>query len=56
MDKGTIIVSFTVRCYREQPGGLLKVHTREVQSGEERYFSSLEAALRYMQRFLDKNG
>lgn len=54
MDKGTIIVSFTVRCYRES-GGQLKVHTREVLSGEERYFSTLEAALHYMQQFLDKN-
>lgn len=48
MEKASAVTSYMLRCCRDQNDGLLSVYLRQVQSGEEKYFSSLEDAMDFI--------
>ena len=48
VEKTSAVTSYMLRCCRDQSDGLLSVHLRQVQSGEEKYFSSLEDAMDFI--------
>lgn len=52
MDKASIVTSYMLRCCRDQTDGLLTVYLREVRSGEEKYFYSLEDVMNYIKQQL----
>jgi hypothetical protein len=49
-----MVVSYMLRCYREQSQGPLKIYARNIQSGEEKYFTNLDAATAYIKRHLEE--
>lgn len=53
MDKTSVVTSYMLRCCRDQSDGLLTVYVRQVQSGEERYFHSLQDVMEYIQKQLE---
>lgn len=48
VEKASAIISYMLRCCRDQSEGLLSVYLRQVQSGDEKYFSSLEDAMEFI--------
>jgi hypothetical protein len=49
MEQNSIVMSYMVRCCLE-PNGCFRVLTRQITSGEEHHFTSLEDAADYIQR------
>lgn len=42
MDKGSLVISYTIRCCSDHADGSWRFYLRQVQTGEEKYFATLE--------------
>lgn len=51
MEKNSIVISYLLRCCMEA-NGCFRVYARQVQSGEQQYFTTLEEAAEYIKRQL----